>query len=175
MNKHQNLSGMLMHQLPNCQCCQQTTRKALSWELSPFHLQAPGRFDTGLKGGRAQGRHVTAKEHPLNVLLAPCWMHSAAPSNLCAASLLHPSAWGWGAPGQAQGFHMQDWNSCLKKSSLKSWPQAIGINQSWTPRYNDFLLQRYYRVFSLWPGPFSLLRGDPYSWHSFFLSHLMRF
>lgn len=79
----------------------------------------------------------------------------------CAASLLYPSTWGWGAPGQARGFHMQDWNLCLRKTSLKSWPQAIGINRSWAAPYNDFLLQCCYhpvtRAFFVTPwGPLFL-------------------
>lgn len=61
MNKHQSLPGILMHQLPNCQCCQQTPRKEVSWELSPFQLQVRRRFDTSLGEGRAPERGMTAK------------------------------------------------------------------------------------------------------------------
>lgn len=130
----------------------------------------------------------------LNAVLTSCWMHSPALPSLGMLPPYRIPVHGDEVPQvRPRAFPVQDWNLCWGGGgwkSLKSWTQAIGINWSWAATYkwpsllglpaslggkNPASYSGLYHVFSLWPGPFSLPRGDPYSWHSFFLSYLMRF
>jgi len=176
MNKHQSFSGMLMHQLPNCQCCQQTPRKAVPWEFNPFQLQVQRRLHTGLEDGRAQERGCDGQITWVRLFLMWCW-----PPARCTAQVyaiwsccfrIAPQCMAMRCPSSGPwlslcGTGIRVW----EKESLKFWPQSISINRSWAAR-NEWLsppglpagsggkkLASYsglIHVFSLWPGSFFL-------------------